>query len=308
MARDTPSTLVAAPALPAAHDPRYAEGVGLVLLATLLWSISGLLVRSIESTGSWQLVVYRSASMVVSLLVIIALRHRGRVVAAFRAVGWLGVLGGVCFAVSSICYLFSVLNTTVANTAFLYATTPFFAAILAWLVMRERVRPTTWLALAVAITGTGLMVLEGVEAGHWLGNLFGLLSAVGFGAQMVVVRFGRHLDMMPSMCLGGVLATVAGLVMAADVAIAPHDLGICFLMGSVQLAVPLALFTLGSRFVPVVQLSLLALLDPVFNPLWAWLGVGEVPGSLTLLGGAVVLLAVGADALWAARPLRTVAA
>ena len=285
----------------APHDGRYAEGVGLVLLAMLLWSMSGILIRSIESATAWQLVFYRSLVMAVSLLAIVALAHRGRLVRAFRAAGLLGMLGGLCFAASSICYLFSVTNTTVANTSFLYATTPLFAAILGWLAMRERVRATTWLAMAVAVGGIGLMVAEGIEAGRWLGNVFGLLSAVIFAGQMVIMRIGRRVDMMPSMCLGGGLAALAGLVLAQDVAVTPHDLALCLVMGSVQLAAPLALFTLGSRRVPVVQLSLLSLLDAVFNPLWAWLGVGEVPGHLTLLGGAIVLVAIAGDAVSSAR-------
>ena len=284
-----------------ADGTRYAEGAASVFLGVIVWSLSGILLRLVESAGLWTLVFYRSAFMALTLFAILAVTHRGRVLRAFRAAGWLGVLGGLCFAASSISYISSLITTTVANAAFLGATSPIFAAILGWAVNRERVAGATWAAMALALGGVALMLGEGVAAGRLLGNVLGLVAAVAFACQMVVLRAGRAIDMTPAMCLGASFASLAGLLMADSLAIPLHDLGITFVMGSIQLAAPLALITFGSRHLPAVQLSLLTLLDAVFNPLWVWWGVGEVPSGLTLIGGAIVFLAIAGEAVLGAR-------
>jgi len=283
---------------------RYLFGVGTVLFAMLLWSSSGILMRSIETASQWPVVFYRSATMAATVFAIIAVSHRGRVVRAFRAAGGLGVLGGLFFAASTICFIFSITSTTVANTAFLSATAPLFAAVLAWIALKERVRAATWIAMAAALLGVALMVVEGVAAGRLSGNLLAVGSALTFAALTVALRGGRRVDMLPSVCLGGAFAALVGLLFAADLAISVRDLALCVVMGTVQLSAPLVLFIVGSRHLSAVELSLLSLLDVVLSPLWVWLGIGETPSGLTLAGGAIVLTAIVGQALSGARRLR----
>jgi drug/metabolite transporter (DMT)-like permease len=225
-----------------------------------------------------------------------------RLLGAFRAIGRLGVAAALCFTASSVCFVSAVVTTTVANASFLAATTPIFAAILAWLMGRERVAGATWAAIALALAGIAIMFAEGLAAGRLLGNLLAIGAALCFAGQLVVLRLGRRVDMLPAMALGGIFtALLTGALAGGDLAVGPRDLPILLLMGTVQLALPLLLFTRGSRHVPAVQLSLLGLLDAVFNPLWVLLAVDEVPGVLTLVGGAIVLAAIAGQALLAAR-------
>jgi drug/metabolite transporter (DMT)-like permease len=190
----------------------------------------------------------------------------------------------------------------VANASFLAATTPIYAAILAWIFAHERVSPTTWAAIGLALVGIGLMLAEGLAAGHLLGNLLAIAAAVSFAVQLVILRAKRRIDMLPSMCLGGAMTALLSLLVAGfDVAVTGHDMAILFVMGTVQLGGPLLLFTRGSRHVPAVQLSLLGLLDPVFNPLWVLLVVDEVPSVTSLIGGAIVLSAIAGQSVLDAR-------
>lgn len=294
------ATLAAAPAPPAVE--RYSAGVAMVLAGILLWSLSGLLIRSLEAAGLWQLMFWRSLVMALCLLVAIALTHGFRTVAAFRAVGWPGVAAGLCFTASSVCFVSAVVTTTVANASFLAATTPLFAAILAWMVGRERVGAATWAAIGLALSGIAVMFADGLAAGHLLGNLLAIGAAVAFAGQLVILRERRRIDMVPAMALGGLFTALLTLAVArGDVAVGAYDLRLLLVMGSVQLALPLLLFTRGSRHVPAVQLSLLVLLDAVFNPLWVLLVVDEVPGFWSLLGGAILLAAIAGQTLLAAR-------
>jgi drug/metabolite transporter (DMT)-like permease len=285
----------------AVHDRRYALGLALVLLAGVFWSLAGIMLRNIEAATGWQIVFYRSASFVVVMLVVLAARHRSRLPRALAAIGWAGVIGGVCLAAANMAVIIAMLNTTIANVLFIFASAPFFAALLGRLVLKEMVPQRTWAAIAVALAGVGLMVVEGLAGGGLFGNLMGLVMTLAFAALVVVLRWGRAVDMLPTMCLGGVLAGAGAALLADSLAISPHDLMICVVLGTVQIGCGMVAFTIGSRYVPAALLGLGAMTEVVFGPLWVWLGAGAVPSWLTLVGGAVVLGAVGVQAVWVFR-------
>lgn len=291
---------MSAPA-PAVRDRRYLMGVGLVLLAGLFFSLAGILLRNIETATSWQIVFYRSASFVVVIACVLAARHRSRLPRALAAIGWAGVVGGLCLAAGYVAIVLAMRNTTIANVLFIFASAPFFAALLGRLILKELVPRRTWAAIAVALAGVAVMVVEGLSGGGLFGNLMALVMTLTFAAVVVVLRRGRAVDMLPTVCLGGIVAGAVAALLADSLAISLHDLVVCVLLGTVQIGCGMILFTIGSRHVPAAQLGLLAMTEVALGPIWVWLGVGEVPSWLTLAGGAVVLSAVVTQAVWAFR-------
>ncbi|MEE8546062.1 MAG: DMT family transporter, partial [Alphaproteobacteria bacterium] len=141
---------MSAPA-PAVRDRRYLMGVGLVLLAGLFFSLAGILLRNIETATSWQIVFYRSASFVVVIACVLAARHRSRLPRAFAAIGWAGVAGGLFLAAGYVAIVLAMRNTTIANVLFIFASAPFFVALLGRLILKELVPRRTWAVIAVAL-------------------------------------------------------------------------------------------------------------------------------------------------------------
>lgn len=289
---------MSAPA-PAVRDRRYLMGVGLVLLAGLFFSLAGILLRNIETATSWQIVFYRSASFVVVIAWVLAARHRSRLPRAIAAIGWAGVVGGLCLAAGYVAIVLAMRNTTIANVLFIFASAPFFVALLGRLILKELVPRRTWAAIAVALAGVAVMVVEGLSGGGLFGNLMALVMTLTFAAVVVVLRRGRAVDMLPTVCLGGIVAGAVAALLADSLAISLHDLVVCVLLGTVQIGCGMIAFTIGSRHVPAALLGLLAMTEVALGPIWVWLGVGEVPSWLTLAGGAVVLSAVVTQAVWA---------
>ena len=210
---------VAAPAAAARRaEAGYAFGVALVALAGVFWSLGGILVRSIEAAGAWQIIFYRSLALALSLLLIIAVRHRGRVGLAFARAGWNGVLAGACLSGGFIGYVLSLYHTSVANAVFMLGTAPFFSAVLGRVLLGEQVRRQTWLAMALALAGIGVMVAGSLVVGTIEGDLLALLAGISFAGFNVLVRHGRANDMLPSVVIAGVIAAlIAAPVVAATV-------------------------------------------------------------------------------------------
>jgi len=279
----------------------YARGVLLVVLAGLLWSFMGLAVRHIETAGTWAILFWRSAGMVPVLLAFIAWRSGGHPLERLRRVGVAGVLGafGLVFAFAGAIYALQA--TTVANAVFLFAASPFMAALLGWIILREPVRPATWAAIAVAGAGMFVMVRDGLAGGETAGNLAALLSAFGFAAFTLTLRWGKLEDMMPAVVLGGLFSMAVAVVVlgvrAEVLAVPAQDIVISVAMGAGMLATGMALYTLGSRVVPAAELTLLSMVEVLLAPVWVWLVLGETASAGTFLGGGILLVAIAGNAL-----------
>ena len=279
----------------------YARGVLLVVLAGLLWSFMGLAVRHIETAGTWAILFWRAAGMVPVLLAFIAWRSGGHPLERLRRVGVAGVLGafGLVFAFAGAIYALQA--TTVANAVFLFAASPFMAALLGWIILREPVRPATWAAIAVAGVGMFVMVRDGLAGGETAGNLAALLSAFGFAAFTLTLRWGKLEDMMPAVVLGGLFSMAVAVVVlgvrAEVLAVPVKDIVISAAMGAGMLATGMALYTLGSRVVPAADLTLLSMVEVLLAPVWVWLVLGETASAGTFLGGGILLVAIAGNAL-----------
>ncbi|MGH6899891.1 MAG: DMT family transporter [Geminicoccaceae bacterium] len=301
-----------APYLGAGVDPDYARGVVLVALAGVFWSLGGLLIRLIEDASAWQIVLFRSIALALTLTLIIALRHPGRLIGAFRDAGGSGVAAALALAGGFIGFVLSLHHTSVANATFMLGASPFFAAFLGRLMLAETIRRATALAMAAALVGILIMVGGGLVTGTIRGNLLALGASFCFAIFSVLLRRGRERDMLPCVAIAGAIAALIALPVvlagapsiASALVLSPRDLALCAVMGAVQVGCGLTVFTIGARHVPVAELTLLSLTELALAPIWVWLAVGEVPSTYTLVGGAIIVTAITVQALSGARRRR----
>lgn len=287
---------------------RYGQGVMLVLAAGSLWSLMGLGLRQIEAASVWQILFWRSVGMAPVLLAFIWWTSGGRPLSQIRNVGLAGAVGGFGLVFAFAGAIYAIQTTTIANAVFLFTASPFVAAILGWIILGERVRPWTWAAIGLAVFGMYLMVREGLAMGELAGNIAALLSAVGFGAFSVALRWGKVGDMMPVSMLGGVFSViVAGAILTArgePILASGWDMGMSAAIGALILALGMVMYTLGSKVIPAAELTLLSLIEVLLGPLWVFLALGETASTNTFIGGGVLLVAVALNAVMGTRAQR----
>jgi drug/metabolite transporter (DMT)-like permease len=265
-------------------------------LAAICWSSGGYLVRLQSLDDPWEIVFWRSTFMVLFVLGVLAVMHRARTVEAVRAVGWPGLASGAFLACTFFFFIASLTRTTVANTFVLMSVAPFTAAIAGRWFLGEYVPARTWTAMAVAFAGIVVMFGGSMDAGQLAGNLLALGVPCFFAAQVTVLRkYHAKVDMLPQVMIAGVISIVIAAPLAAPFTATAGDLAVLAVMGSIQLGAGCLLATAASRQLTASQLGLLGLLEPILGPIWVWVLMGEHPGSMTLVGGAVVLAAVIAN-------------
>ncbi|BBK43120.1 membrane protein [Allostella vacuolata] len=275
-----------------------------VAAAAACWSTGGVAVRFMEA-GPWEQAFWRSVFLAIAVGLFLAVRHRARLPVAFRAMGWRGPASGLAVAGSSLFYFVALADASVATVLVLMSTTPLLTAILAWVVLGERIGAATLLAIAATMAGIGIMVGPvDLLAGGWRGLLG--LGVSFFGAiNIVVVRGTRPgTDMVPAVVLSGVFLALGSAFVGDPLAVSAMDVAICAFMGVFQVGLGLTLFVTGIALLPAARAGLLTLTETLLAPLWAWLGAGEVPDQKTLAGGGLILAALAAYALYQGRPRR----
>ncbi len=255
-------------------------------------STSGILLRIMDNANGWQIIFYRSGTFFITITTILVFQYRGQTLAAFRAVGAPGVAAAFLLGFGSVCYIFAMLNTTVANVVFIIGSAPLVTALLAWIILGEKVSGWSIVAMLAALLGIGLMFMDGLASGGITGNLLALAMVFMFAFYLLILRSRKDIDMVPATGLSGLVTLCIAAVMIPEFAISGHDLLICIALGSFQFGLGFLLLTLGTRYIPAAEVALFALSESILNPIWVWIGVNEVPSNYTLYGSAIVLASV----------------
>lgn len=273
-------------------ERRYGYGVTLVVIGGLFLSTSGILLRNIETASGWQILFYRGLTFSLTLFVLLLIRYRSGIGPAFRAIGKPGLWAALVLGLGSVCYIFAILLTTVANALFIIGAAPLATAFVGWLVLGERTSRFGVIAMLVSLAGIGLMFADGLLEGRWAGNVAALGVVASFVVFLLIIRGKRRTDMLPATCLSGLVMAGVAAFFVESLLISNHDLAIAILMGCLQFGIGFWCFTVASRYIMASEVALFALTESILGPVWVWIGVGEKPSWLTLMGSAVVLVSV----------------
>jgi drug/metabolite transporter (DMT)-like permease len=269
---------------------RQRRGQVYVALAAVAWSTAGVLQRQLTLDTATQ-VAGRAAFAALALLVYVAIAERGRLVHAFRSVGLAGVAVALCVATASASFIAALNHTSVARVLFILAVAPVLAALLARLLLGEAITRRTVVAMALALAGVALM-LGAPGEGNLAGDGLSFMVALAFALMIVITRWRHDVSMAPATCMSQVILVVAFLPFASPGEIAGDDAMWLALLGIGQIGLGFALLTVGARLIPAAQVGLITLLEVVLGPLWVWLALDERPSTATLVGGAIVIIAI----------------
>ena len=274
------------------------RGVMLVLAATVLWSLAGLFARMLAHLDVWTVLGWRAllGSASISVVGLVEWR-RGRLDNPF-GFGPLSPVVALLAMIAISAYTASVMTTTIADVMVIYATLPFVAAAIGWLVNRERVAPRTLAAAAVALAGIVVIFANGLGSGRLAGQALSALMTLAFAGMVVLQRRQPKASMIAVNALGAFGSGMFGLMNSSHPPLGAYDFCVLFIFGLTTIGLAFVLFMEGAKLIPSAEAGLISLLDVVLGPIWVFLAFGENPGLATLIGGAIVLGA----ALWRMAP------
>ncbi len=271
-----------APAIGSKRD--LDRGRFLIFLAALLWSLAGVFIKLLES-HPLTIVFYRS--LFASLVFVPFLKS-----SEFRFNAPI-IVSAISYTAAITAFVSANKLTTAANAIVLQYTAPVLVYLFSRLVLGEKISTPNAVALAISMAGVGFISVDNAGEPEMSGVLLALLSGVLFAIYMVNLQRVKEFSATYLTWLNNLVCALLVLpFVTARLALSTDQLLIVVIMGVVQLGLPYFLFSRGLQTLPLQEAALIALIEPVLNPVWVALIIGEIPSFATLVGGAMILAAL----------------
>ena len=265
------------------RSPMHSRGLAALAIASVLWSTGGLLIKSLP-LSSMTIAGARSA---IAGLVILAWIRRPQPTWSAAQIGSI-----VCYMLTVVLFVMATKLTTAANAILLQYTAPVWVALLSAVVTKERLSRIDIFAVIAVILGMGVFFLDRVDAGTMLGNLVAIASGVAFAGVALFMRKQQGKGNVESVLFGNILTALVCLPFFEPFAASADTIVRLLLLGVVQLGISYILYAWAMAHVTALEAVLVTMLEPLLNPLWVVIALGEVPSTTASVGGAVVLAAV----------------
>jgi drug/metabolite transporter (DMT)-like permease len=256
----------------------------------LILSFDALLVRLAEAP-SMTILFWRGLFIGLSLTAFTLIKQKKSPIKALAENPRSYLIAGSIFASAGFGFIFSVQNTTVANTVVILSTSPFFSALFSYLLNREQVRRHTLLAMVAMIAGTLVIVSSSVGTGHLFGDLVAVVTAASMGLGQAYLRRHQALQRIPIIMVNG-YAIAAIAIFFADLTPGAVSLTVLAIMGLVQMPLAMVLFTSATRFISAAEASMFMIVEAIIGPLLVLVFLGETISLNTLYGGAMIVSAL----------------
>lgn len=267
-------------------DP--ARGALLAAGGITIVSPDALLVRLI-SANSLVITFWRGLLSSLVLLSWLTVSKRQGLLAAFRAVGKIGLAAAVLHAIGPMLFISAIKLTATANVLVILAAEPLFAAILSAALLKERVPRNAWIAATVVLVGLAIVFWGGYSRGSTLGDLLAFGAMACISARYVLFRAAKNVDMLPSVVMGSALTVIVLLPIANPFDVSAQDLWLLVIMAAILLPLGQMMLVAAPRYISAPDVTLIVLLEIVMGPAWVWLVLGEVPPGETVLGGMLII-------------------
>ena len=267
-------------------------GPVLIFMGALSLSFGGLIVKSFEGATLWQILFWRSIFFSLTILAFLIITYKKKLFNSFYLSGLPGFVGGVVLSFGFCGYVIAMYSTTVANTNFIISLQILFLAIFGYFFLKEKISSVTLLSIILAITGVLIMVGNSLGPGEMTGNLAAFSMPITFAVLIIIVRKFPSVDMVPAQFVAGICCCLIGYVLSNKLMISYHDIFLGFLAGFFQVGFGFIFITIGARTTPSAMVGIIMLSESVLGPIWAFLFASERPSMFSLIGGAVILLAV----------------
>ena len=254
-----------------------------LVITAVLWSLGGILIKSVK----WNPVAIAGARSAISSLVILAYIKKPKFTWSSDQ-----ILAAIFYAGTVILFVSANKLTTAANAILLQYGAPVYVAILGSIILKEKTTISDWITIAVVIFGMFLFFLDKLQPGNLFGNIVAILSGVAFALYIIFMRKQKDESPIESTLLGNILTAIIGLpFMLNSSPTGSSWIGI-ILLGTVQLGLSYILYSIAIKEVTALEAILIPIIEPILNPIWVFLAMGEAPGKWALIGGVIILTSV----------------
>lgn len=264
-------------------ETHRAKSIVLLVITAILWSSGGILIKVID----WNPLAIAGLRSAIAAAVLLIVLKRPKINWSFPQVG-----AALAYAAMVILFVSANKMTTAANAILLQFTAPIYVALLGAWFLKEKTKLMDWITIFFVFCGMALFFLDNLSTSGFLGNILAMISGVCFALFTIFMRMQKDGSPLESVFLGNVLTAIIGIPFMFQSA--PNKAGwvSLVLLGVIQLGIPYILYSKAIKHVTAIEAILIPVIEPILNPVWVFLMMGEAPAKWAIFGGCVVITAV----------------
>ena len=267
------------------------KGSLLAFIGVMFITPDSLFIR-LASIETWSLLFYRGSIPFITVLLSLLIIYKSNFFKIFLSTGYPGIAYSITFALTNITFIISIQNTNVANTLVMVALAPMLSAILGLIFLKENPERKTWIAIIITTLAAIYIFYDSIQIGNFLGDIFGLITALGLAVGAVIVRSAKNRNLVPSAVVGKLFVAIIALFFVESFELSNKDLIIVPAMCILCVAIPFVLVTIAPRFITAAEVNLFFLLETILGPIWVWMVIKEQPTLETIQGGLIIILTI----------------
>ena len=254
-------------------------------------SPDSLLIR-LANLDSWNLIFYRGFIPFLVVFLGLLIIYKTKLLKEIINSGWHGFFYACTFTVTNIVFVISIENTNVANTLIMIALAPMLSAILGSIFLKEIPDRKTFIAILITFGACVYIFYDSLNLGNFLGDFFGLVTALGLACNATIARYAKDRDLVPSAVLGKLFVAIFAFFLVKNFELIGNDIIFVPLMCIMCVAIPFVLVTIAPRFITGAEVNLFFLLETILGPVWVWIVIKEQPSIETILGGSIIIMTI----------------
>lgn len=266
-----------------AVDKNRYKGIVFAVIASILWSTGGLLVK----LSNWHPLAISGGRSLIAALVMLVYLRRPKITKSKAQ-----IIGAITYSTTVMFFVIANKLTTAANAILLQYTSPIFVALLGVWILKEKIHWYDIVSILVVFLGMGLFFIQGVDRGNILGNIIAILAGFSLACTTISLRLQKEGSAVETTWLGNILTFVLALPFIIQVKIDAINLIIILILGIFQLGISYILYVNALKYISALEAILITVLEPLLNPVWVYVFTGEAPGIYALIGGSIVILTI----------------
>lgn len=274
----------------------HQKGLLITAIGGLTLTVDIPLIRLADG-DAWTILLLRTGTTLAAALIIWAVWRALSRNAPQLIPGWSGLVVAICYGLTSVTFVTGVYHTTTANLVFILAFNTVFAALLSWLLLKERPRPVTVIAMLVMIAGVAIIVGDSIGTGHLFGDFMALCSAF-FVALAITVSRASGKDMGFASLIGVILPLAVAVFMVSGEGLQVNAPWWIIFNGAVIMPISFFCLANGPKYISGPEVAMFYVLETVLAPVWVWMVFAETPSRNSLIGGAILIVTLVAHSLW----------
>jgi len=267
------------------------KGSLLAFIGVMFITPDSLLIR-LSNIETWGMLFYRGVIPFICVLFGLLLFYKKNFIRALKKVGYPGFFYSISFAVCNITFIISIQNTNVANTLIMIALAPMLSAILGSIFLKEIPDRKTFIAILITFGACVYIFYDSLNLGNFLGDFFGLVTALGLACNATIARYAKDRDLVPSAVLGKLFVAIFAFFFVKNFELIGNDIIFVPLMCIMCVAIPFVLVTIAPRFITGAEVNLFFLLETILGPVWVWIVIKEQPSIETIFGGSIIIMTI----------------